>query len=115
MHADELRNATRERLLAEIGTLRLQYDISNQDQLVGRIRELDGRIRELEMALLQSRDYSMGLSAEVGEMRAANAALAKKIAQQKATLDRTFASRTWRLGYLLLTPLRVAKRVVKAL
>ena len=108
MHADELRNATRERLLAEIGTLRLQYDISNQAQLVG-------RIRELEMSLLQSRDYSMGLSAEVGEMRAANAALAKKIAQQKATLDRTFASRTWRLGYLLLTPLRVAKRVVKAL
>ena len=108
MHADELRDATRERLLAEIGTLRHQYDISNQAQLVG-------RIRELEMALLQSRDYSMGLSAEVGEMRAANAALAKKIAQQKATLDRTFASRTWRLGYLLLTPLRVAKRVVKAL
>jgi hypothetical protein len=108
MHADELRDATRERLLAEIGTLRHQYDISNQAQLVG-------RIRELEMALLQSRDYSMGLSAEVGEMRAANAVLAKKIAQQKATLDRTFASRTWRLGYLLLTPLRVAKRVVKAL
>lgn len=108
MHADELRDATRERLLAEIGTLRHQYDISNQAQLVG-------RIRELEMALLQSRDYSMGLSAEVGEMRAANAVLAKKIAQQKATLDRTFASRTWRLGYLLLTPLRVAKRFIKAL
>ncbi len=108
MHADELRDATRERLLAEIGTLRHQYDISNQAQLVG-------RIRELEMALLQSRDYAMGLSAEVGEMRAANAVLAKRIAQQKATLDRTFASRTWRLGYLLLTPLRVAKRVVKAL
>jgi hypothetical protein len=108
MHADELRDATRERLLAEIGTLRHQYDISNQAQLVG-------RIRELEMALLQSRDYSMGLSAEVGEMRAANTVLAKKIAQQKATLDRTFASRTWRLGYLLLTPLRVAKRVIKAL
>lgn len=108
MHADELRDATRERLLAEIGTLRHQYDNSNQAQLVG-------RIRELEMALLQSRDYSMGLSAEVGEMQAANAILAKKIAQQKATLDRTFASRTWRLGYLLLTPLRVAKRVIKAL
>ena len=108
MHADELRDATRERLLAEIGTLRHQYDISNQAQLVG-------RIRELEMALLQSRDYSMGLSAEVGELRAANAVLAKKIAQQKTTLDRMFASRTWRLGYLLLTPLRVAKRVIKAL
>ena len=108
MHADELRDATRERLLAEIGTLRHQYDISNQAQLVG-------RIRELEMSLLQSRDYSMGLSAEVGELSAANAALAKKIVQQKATLDRTFASRTWRLGYLLLTPLRVAKRVIKAL
>ena len=108
MHADELRDATRERLLAEIGTLRLQYDISNQAQLVG-------RIRELEMALLQSRDYSMGLSAEVGELRAENSVLAKKIAQQKATLDRTFASRTWRLGYLLLTPLRVAKRVIRAL
>ena len=34
MHADELRDATRERLLAEIGTLRHQYDISNHAELV---------------------------------------------------------------------------------
>jgi hypothetical protein len=108
MHADELRDATRERLLAEIGTLRHQYDISNHAELVG-------RVRDLEMALLQSRDHSRGLSAEAGELRAANAVLAKRIAQQKTTLDQTFASRTWRLGFLLLTPLRVAKRVVKAL
>ena len=53
MQADELRDASRERLLAEIGALQHQYDISNQHQLLG-------RVRELEMALLQSRDYSMG-------------------------------------------------------
>ena len=61
MQADELRDASRERLLAEIGALQHQYDISNQHQLLG-------RVRELEMALLQSRDYSMGLSAVVGEL-----------------------------------------------
>jgi hypothetical protein len=80
MQADELRDASRERLLAEIGALQHQYDISNQHQLLG-------RVRELEMALLQSRDYSMGLSAEVGELRAAIACLAKNNQKLRKTIE----------------------------
>jgi hypothetical protein len=100
MHADELRDATRERLLAEIGTLRHQYDISNQAQLVG-------RIRELEMALLQSRDYSMGLSAEVGEMRAQLKTEAQRARRQ------VMQTPTFRVGSLVLSPLRFAKRLLR--
>jgi hypothetical protein len=100
MHADELRDATRERLLAEIGTLRHQYDISNQAQLVG-------RIRELEMALLQSRDYSMGLSAEVGELRAQLKTEAQRARRQ------VMQTPTFRVGSLVLSPLRFAKRLLR--
>jgi hypothetical protein len=100
MHADELRDATRERLLAEIGTLRHQYDISNQAQLVG-------RIRDLEMALLQSRDYSMGLSAEVGELRA------KLKTETQRARRQVMQTRTFRVGALVLSPLRIVKRLLR--
>jgi hypothetical protein len=100
MHADELRDATRERLLAEIGTLRHQYDISNQAQLVG-------RIRELEMALLQSRDYSMGLSAEVGELRA------RLKTEVQVARRQVMQTPTFRVGSLVLSPLRFAKRMLR--
>jgi hypothetical protein len=100
MHADELRDATRERLLAEIGTLRHQYDISNQAQLVG-------RIRELEMALLQSRDYSMGLSAEVGELRAQLKTETQRVRRQ------VMQTPTFRVGSLVLSPLRIVKRLLR--
>jgi hypothetical protein len=106
MYADELRDASRERLLAEIGTLQRQYDISNQEQLTG-------RVRELEMALLQSRDYSMGLSAEVGELRAANALLRRNNQRLQKTVDSFFHSRTWRAGRIVMLPIRIAKRILK--
>jgi hypothetical protein len=104
MHADELRDATRERLLAEIGTLRHQYDISNQAQLVG-------RIRELEMALLQSRDYSMGLSAEVGEMRAQLKTETQRVRRQ--VMQQVTQTPTFRVGSLVLSPLRIVKRLLR--
>jgi hypothetical protein len=106
MHADELRDATRERLLAEIGTLQHQNVISNQQQLTG-------RVRELEMALLQSRDYSMGLSAEVGELRAANALLQKNNQKLRKTAESFTTSRTWRAGRVVMLPIRIVKRILK--
>jgi len=104
MHADELRDATRERLLAEIGTLRHQYDNSNQAQLVG-------RIRELEMALLQSRDYSMGLSAEVGELRAQLKTETQRVRRQ--VMQQVTQTPTFRVGSLVLSPLRIVKRLLR--
>jgi hypothetical protein len=107
MHADELRDATRERLLAEIGALRHQYDISNQAQLVG-------RIRELEMALLQSRDYSMGLSAEVGELRAQLKNEAQRVkAETQRVRRQMMQTPTFRVGALVLLPLRLVKRLFR--
>ena len=107
MQADELRDASRERLLAEIGALQHQYDISNQHQLLG-------RVRELEMALLQSRDYSMGLSAEVGELRATIALLQKNNQKLRKTAEGLTASRTWRAGRVVMLPVRIVKRILKA-
>ena len=107
MQADELRDASRERLLAEIGALRHQYEVSNQQQLVG-------RVRELEMALLQSRDYSMGLSAEVGELRAANLLVQRNNQKLRKTIEGFHASWTWRAGRVVMLPVRILKRILKA-
>ena len=107
MQADELRDASRERLLAEIGAMQHQYDISNQHQLLG-------RVRELEMALLQSRDYSMGLSAEVGELRATIALLRKNNQKLRKTAEGFTASLTWRAGRVVMLPVRILKRILKA-
>ena len=107
MQVDELRDASRERLLAEIGALQHQYNISNQHQLLS-------RVRELEMALLQSRDYSMGLSAEVGELRATIAALQKNNQKLRKTAEGFTSSRTWRAGRMVMLPVRIVKRILKA-
>jgi hypothetical protein len=106
MQADELRDASRERLLAEIGALQHQYNISNQHQLLS-------RVRELEMALLQSRDYSMGLAAVVGELHVEISALQQTHARVKKKLDQTLASRTWRVGRVAMLPFRIIKRFLK--
>lgn len=107
MQADELRSASRERLIAEIGALQHQYNISNQHQLLG-------RVRELEMALLQSRDYSMGLSAEIGELRARIANLQKNNQKLRKAAEGFTASRTWRAGRMVMLPARIVKRILKA-
>ena len=107
MQADELRDASRERLLAEIGALQHQYNVSNQHQLLG-------RVRELEMALLQSRDYSMGLAAVVGELHVEISSLQQTNVRIKKKLDQTLASRTWRAGRAVMLPVRIVKRILKA-
>ena len=110
---DDLRDASRERLLAEIGTLKHQYDISGVVQISADFHAAQARIAELEMSLLHSRDFARGAAAEVGELRANLADAERKAHQARQQLKRTLETRTWKIGNMMLLPVRIARRIVR--
>ena len=110
---DDLRDASRERLLAEIGTLKHQYDVSGVVQISAAFHAAQARIAELEMSLLHSRDFARGAAAEVGELRANLADAERKAHQARQQLKRTLETRTWKIGTMMLLPVRIARRIVR--
>lgn len=110
---DDLRDASRERLLAEIGTLKHQYDISGVPELLTQIHDANIQIANLEMSLLHSRDFARGAAAEVGELRANLADAERKAHQARQQLKRTLETRTWKIGNMMLLPVRIARRIVR--
>jgi len=110
---DDLRDASRERLLAEIGTLKHQYDVSGVVQISAAFHAAQARIAELEMSLLHSRDFARGAAAEAGELRANLADAERKAHQARQQLKRTLETRTWKIGNMMLLPVRMARRIVR--
>ena len=108
-----LKDASRERLLAEIGTIQHQFRISEVPELRtevarlnGVINDLDRRINDLTTQLIHSRDYAMGKAAELGELHI-------HVAELQQQLKRAHESTTWKLGRLAMTPVRLVKRVLR--
>jgi hypothetical protein len=89
----DLRDASRERLLTEIGMLRQQNGTA----------ELAAAKREV----LASRDAVYGMSAELGELRAR---LKSDVKNARQAMMRT---PTWRVGALVLRPLKLVKRLLR--
>ena len=111
------------------------------------LQNAEGKIMQLELALLQSRDFAIGAAAKAGEapkyramyvdsqkqLGDANAHIASHLAhiqRLEAALNDALkmesvnknlhrqindlkTSATWRIGKLLLTPLRVIKRIIR--
>ena len=111
------------------------------------LQNAEGKIMQLELALLQSRDFAIGAAAEAGEapkFRAmyvesqkqlgdANAHIASHVAHIQRLesalsdalrmesanknlhrqINELKTSATWRIGKVLLTPLRVIKRIIR--
>jgi hypothetical protein len=103
MHVDDLRDASRERLLAEIGALQNQLDTGFANQ-----------VKDLEMALLKSRDHSWGLAAQVDELNAVNKELRQSIKRLRKAHERTLNSPTWKIGRIALFPAHLLKRIISA-
>jgi hypothetical protein len=97
---DDLRDASRERLLAEIGRLNHQYQLH-------RLPELQQRLAQMEMELIRNRDFVRGLMAENGELKARLKETQKRL-RQASRLQETM---TWKLGRLLMLPIRVVRRI----
>jgi len=120
----DLRDASRERLLAEIGLLQHQFSLTEPGQLYAQIFELEKNIdqmkRELadsEMRVLQARDYARGCAAELGEAQA-NFAIHQQLADRQVIQARKknqaiYATPTWKMGRLVMLPARIARRILK--
>jgi|GEM_PF-1215986 Mg2+ and Co2+ transporter CorA len=109
---DDLRDASRERLLAEIGRLNHQYQLH-------RVPEMQQRLSQIEMELLQNRDYVRGLMAEIGELQDQLAKqhrdLHREVRRKNNQLEQLKKSATWRVGRLIMTPIRILRRMLKLL
>ena len=122
-----LKDASRERLLAEIGTIQHQYRISDVPELRtevarlnGVINDLDRRINDLTTQLIHSRDYAMGKAAELGEAHVLLGDLHNQVADLDARLKRVrnqlkaaHGSTTWKIGRIVMLPIRLVKRVLR--
>ena len=111
----DLRDASRERLLAEIGLLQHQYNIGPGDLQV-QITQLKQELANSEMRLLQARDYAKGCAAELGEAQA-NFAIhqqlaARQVRQARKKIKDLYATRTWKMGRLVMLPARILRRLL---
>ena len=160
----DLRDASRERLLAEIGLLQHRYSLTDPGRLEARIRELEAQlvsaedlrvtehdaqvtehdaqvtehdaqvtelktehdaqvtelkneIDDLKMSLLHTRDYARGCAAELGEARTFFeihiADTDRKVRQARKKNQQIYATRTWKMGRLVMLPIRIVRRIVK--
>ena len=120
----DLRDASRERLLAEIGLLQHRHSLTDAAQLESQIVQLEKQIddtkRELadcEMRVWQARDYARGCAAELGEAQA-NFAIHQQLADRQVRQARRkvrdiYATRTWKMGRFIMIPARILRRVLK--
>ena len=113
----DLRDASRERLLAEIGLLQHQYSLTDSARLQTQIIQLERELADSKMRLLQARDYARGCAAELGEAQA-NFAIHQQLADRQVIQARKknqaiYATRTWKLGRLIMLPARIARRILK--
>ena len=117
VNPSDLHDASRERLLSEIGLLQHQYSLTDAAQLDLQIVQLKRELADSEMRLLQARDYARGCAAELGEARAAFAfdqqVVKRQLNQARREITNLHASRTWKLGRLIMLPVRIARRVLK--
>ena len=153
----DLHDASRERLLAEIGLLQHRYSLTDPGRLESRIRELESQLEsqlesaehlrvaqhdaqvakhdaqvakhdtqviqlkkeldELKMSLLHVRDYARGCAAELGEARTFFethiADADRKVRQARKKNQDIYATRTWKIGRLVMLPIRIVRRIIK--
>ena len=113
----DLRDASRERLLAEIGVLQHRFSLTDAAQLQAQIEVLKRELADSEMRVLQARDYARGCAAELGEAQA-NFAIHQQLADRQVRQARKknqaiYATRTWKMGRLMMLPARIARRILK--
>ncbi len=120
----ELTEASRERLLTEIGVLK---DSLQQVHSTSRIGELESelisnreQVLQTRHELLAARDFAMGAAAHAGERQAQFlaqsaqlAAALDRIAFLSKHINRMRNSTTWKLGRIVMLPVRIANRILR--
>ena len=93
----DLRDASRERLLTEIGMLRKETQFA----------EFQVFKKKYEQEILSSRDAIIGMSAEIGELKAQHRVEVQNVRRSMMQTP------TWRAGSLVLKPLNLMKKLLR--
>ncbi len=96
----ELECASRERLLVEIGLLK-GMDINS----------LKKQVLDLQLDLLAARDFAIGAASRAGEAQAQVGAAQARVAFLSKHINRMRNSTTWKLGRIMMLPVRVVKKI----
>ena len=73
----------------------------------------NSKITELELSLLDARDFAIGAAAELGELRYRYEKSLREIDSLVNQLNLIHGSRTWRIGQFVLLPLRAVQKVLR--
>ena len=94
---------------AQVTELKTEHD--------AQVTELKNEIDDLKMSLLHTRDYARGCAAELGEARTFFeihiADTDRKVRQARKKNQQIYATRTWKMGRLVMLPIRIVRRIVK--
>ena len=82
-------------------------------ELIAEIARLQNVANDLTTQLIHSRDYAMGRAAELGELHLVVADLNQQLKRARNQLKRAHESTTWKLGRMVMLPVRLAKRVLR--
>lgn len=77
------------------------------------MKDENSKITELALAVLDARDYAIGAAAELGELRFRHEQARQEIDSLIHQLNIVHGSRTWKLGELVLKPLRAVQKVLR--
>ncbi len=83
----------------------------------------EGKIMQLELALLQSRDFAIGAAATAGEAKATAGEAKAKLGEvmranevhraRSKHLDLVYESATWKIGRFFMLPIRILRRLAR--
>lgn len=93
--------SARDHVAVQVGTLRSQLEASRTDDLNHR-----QHIERLEAALAEAADSRRGLVVTLAEVRRQLESVREELADIKS-------SATWKTGRIIMTPVRLAKRVMR--
>ena len=71
------------------------------------------RLKDMAVSLLDARDYAIGASAELGELRYRHELALREIDSLVHQLNLLHSSRTWKLGRMVLLPMRAIRKAVR--
>ncbi|MEO5974544.1 MAG: hypothetical protein ABIQ38_04995, partial [Ilumatobacteraceae bacterium] len=118
----ELAEASRERLLTEIGMIRETYKTDASEELKAQVVELKRELLALKRELLAARDFAKGAAAHAGEHQARImaqsaqlAAAQDRVAFLSKHINRMRNSTTWKIGRIAMLPVRIIKRITRRL
>ena len=101
-------------LLAEISLLQELVQRHTTFHRLHQLRTTQDELRRLEIQLLSARDHAIGINAELGEARHRAEKAQKESADLRLHIKKIQQSRTWKIGRLVLLPLRVIRKLLRS-